>query len=137
MTGHSKYQSCKKPDDDKPILPNPIPGYQRMHEPDLAGMGEVTGREPLGRGDNPRQNTCQRMRKPPSTASGCPWTNEDSSEHSHSTAAAISSVVPNLFMGWRLAWNSISSGFVRVTSSNCGVMTEPGHTALMRTPFVA
>src|SRR5215213_4339866 len=69
---------------------------------------------------------------PPSTTIACPTTKEAASEHSHRTAAAISSGFPILPMGsceiirWR------PSGVSPVTRSIIWVSMIPGHTALTR-----
>jgi hypothetical protein len=70
---------------------------------------------------------------PPSTTSAVPVVKEASSEHSHSTAEAISSGLPILPIGsWAsTAWRP--SGVSPKTRSIMWVSMMPGQTALIRT----
>src|SRR2546423_1709614 len=78
---------------------------------------------------------------PPSITMACPTTKEAASEHSHRTAAAISSGLPTLPIGSRALALAISlsrpSGVPPLKRSIIGVSMIPGHTALVRTPCEA
>src|SRR5215217_9035758 len=73
---------------------------------------------------------------PPSTTIACPVAKEAASEHSHTTAAVISSGVPILPIGSALAAlassRSFPSGVPPPKRSIIGVSMIPGHTTLMR-----
>src|SRR5579875_871640 len=75
--------------------------------------------------------------RPPSTGAAKPVTNEASSEHSHSTAAAISSgrpIRPTGCAAPSCAWVPPAAAAIR---SVIGVRIPPGQTALTLTLFLA
>src|SRR5262249_9084662 len=74
---------------------------------------------------------------PPSTDMACPVTKDAASEHSHTTASAISSGFPIRPTGSAAAIRSAMPGRLAVTLSTIGVWITPGHTAFTRTPDLA
>src|SRR5712691_8231868 len=74
---------------------------------------------------------------PPSTGIGKPVTNDAASEHSHTTASAISSGFPIRPTGSTAAILSALPALWAVIRSTIGVLITPGHTAFTRIPDLA